>query len=83
MPIHMLEELEDKLFLLQRRLNVYANEIVVEQEKSHRLENNLFQSPSEGMYKLGGGIGVLIRKPLPYSLRYVYAGVGGWDGECL
>ncbi|XP_072037966.1 protein FAM227A-like [Amphiura filiformis] len=48
MPMYMLEDLEDKLFLLQRRLDVYASEIVVEHDKSHRLENNLFHSPSEG-----------------------------------
>ena len=46
--MYMLEELEDKLYLLQRRLNVYASEIVVEEDKSMRLENNLFHSPGEG-----------------------------------
>ena len=49
MPIYMLEELEDKLYLLQRRLNVYADQIVMEGDKSNRLQNNLFHSPSEGI----------------------------------
>lgn len=50
MPIYMLEELEDKLYLLQRRLNVYADQIVMEGDKSNRLQNNLFHSPSEGPF---------------------------------
>ncbi|XP_071484549.1 protein FAM227B-like [Diadema antillarum] len=47
-PIHILDDLETKIDRLQERLDEYAVQVVTEDGRSSRLQNELFHSPATG-----------------------------------
>ncbi|XP_041465233.1 protein FAM227B-like isoform X1 [Lytechinus variegatus] len=47
-PIHILDNLEAKVDRLQERLDLYATQVVTDDGRSSRLQNELFHSPAAG-----------------------------------
>ncbi|XP_077863821.1 protein FAM227B-like [Saccoglossus kowalevskii] len=49
LPVNLLDDLEEKLNNLEKRLNVYTTEILTDEPRTSRINQNLFHSPEYGL----------------------------------